>query len=169
MTLMLELLALRLAAKDNLRWVGKTGDLCADGDFTPGDIIIVPDFAGWRDIPKGRAVDYVTNMFPSLALSIAFKRAQTGLFQGKTIQFGNNVPFSYKKTRRTWLPNVQNKRLPSEIVGGLIRVKLTTRALRTIKKVCCTRHFLYSRTKTFVSSERWFRQLPQDNLRRASG
>lgn len=78
-------------------------------------------------------------MFPSKilwdAVSQPFKRAQTGLFQGKKIQYGNNVPFSYKKTRRTWLPNVQNKRLPSEITGGMIRVKLTTRALRTIKKV----------------------------------
>ena len=78
-------------------------------------------------------------MFPSKALwdvvSQPFKRSQHGLFQGKMKQYGNNVPFSKHKTRRTWLPNVQHKRLHSEIMGDLIRVKLTTRALKTIKKV----------------------------------
>src|ERR1700678_2069502 len=78
-------------------------------------------------------------MFSSKALwdvvSQPFKRSQGGLFQGKTKQYGNNVPFSKHKTRRTWLPNVQLKRLPSEIMGDTIRVKVTTRALKTIKKV----------------------------------
>ncbi|PPQ63901.1 hypothetical protein CVT24_010368 [Panaeolus cyanescens] len=77
-------------------------------------------------------------MFPSKILwevvSQPFKRSQLGLFQGKTKQYGNNVPFSKHKTRRTWLPNVQQKRVPSELLGGNVKLKLTTRALRTIKK-----------------------------------
>lgn len=73
-----------------------------------------------------------------------FKRAEFGLFGGKTKQYGNNVPFSKHKTRRTWLPNVQRKRLPSEILGEKLRVKVTTRALRTIKKVCLSRLGLLS-------------------------
>ncbi|KAF9045377.1 hypothetical protein BJ165DRAFT_1477077 [Panaeolus papilionaceus] len=77
-------------------------------------------------------------MFPSKILwevvSQPFKRSQLGLFQGKTKQYGNNVPFSKHKTRRTWLPNVQQKRVPSELLGSNVKVKLTTRALRTIKK-----------------------------------
>ncbi|KAG6906616.1 hypothetical protein DXG01_012934 [Tephrocybe rancida] len=77
-------------------------------------------------------------MFPTIPIfsvvSQPFKRSQLGLFQGKTKQYGNNVPFSKHKTRRTWLPNVQRKRLPSEIMGEDVRVKVTTRALRTIKK-----------------------------------
>jgi large subunit ribosomal protein L28 len=72
------------------------------------------------------------------AVSAPFKRAQLGLFHGKMKQYGNNVPFSKKKTRRTWLPNIQSKRLFSESLGENIRVKVTTRALRTIKKVRCT-------------------------------
>ncbi|KAJ7915549.1 50S ribosomal protein L24 [Mycena leptocephala] len=63
-----------------------------------------------------------------------FKRAQFGLFQGKTKQYGNNVPFSLHKTRRSWLPNVQRKRLFSETLQSHVRVKLTTAALKTIKK-----------------------------------
>ena len=82
-----------------------------------------------------------TPMFPSLpsfaaALSQPFKRSQLGLFHGKTKQYGNNVPFSKKKTRRSWLPNIQNKRLFSDALGENVRVKLTTRALKTIRKVC---------------------------------
>jgi large subunit ribosomal protein L28 len=82
-------------------------------------------------------------MLPTTALleslSLPFKRAQLGLFHGKSKQYGNNVPFSKKKTRRTWLPNIQNKRLESAALGRLVEVKLTTRALRTIKKASRTR------------------------------
>lgn len=63
-----------------------------------------------------------------------FKRAQCGLFAGKTKQYGNNVPHSKQKTRRTWLPNVQSKRLYSEMLGSMIKTKVTTRALKTIDK-----------------------------------
>lgn len=77
-------------------------------------------------------------MFPSFpvfsVVSQPFKRSQLGLFQGKTKQYGNNVPFSKHKTRRTWLPNVQRKRLFSGTLGETVRVKVTTRALKTIKK-----------------------------------
>lgn len=78
-------------------------------------------------------------MFPTRAVwelvSQPFKRSQLGLFQGKTKQYGNNVPFSKQKTRRSWLPNVQQKRLPSQVLGENVRLKLTTRALKTIQKV----------------------------------
>ncbi|KAJ7065195.1 hypothetical protein C8F01DRAFT_1248798 [Mycena amicta] len=63
-----------------------------------------------------------------------FKRAQLGLFQNKTKQYGNNVPFSLHKTRRTWLPNVQRKRFFSDSLQSYIQVKVTTAALKTIKK-----------------------------------
>lgn len=79
------------------------------------------------------------NMFGTQALlaplSTPFKRSQLGLFHGKIRQSGNNVPFSKQKTKRTWLPNVQQKRLHSEALGESVRLKLTTRALKTIKKV----------------------------------
>ncbi|KAJ7349042.1 hypothetical protein DFH08DRAFT_742842 [Mycena albidolilacea] len=67
-------------------------------------------------------------------VSQPFKRAQFGLFQGKTKLYGNSVPFSLHKTRRSWLPNVQRKRLFSETLQSHVRVKMTTAALKTIKK-----------------------------------
>lgn len=79
-------------------------------------------------------------MFPTSSLltnlvSQPFKRAQLGLFHGKTKQTGNNVPFSKHKTRRTWLPNVHNKRFFSDVLEDFVRVKVSTKALKTIKKV----------------------------------
>lgn len=49
-------------------------------------------------------------------------------------QYGNNVPFSKRKTRRSWLPNVHSKRLFSDALQDFVKVKVSTRALKTIKK-----------------------------------
>ncbi|KAG6380141.1 hypothetical protein JVT61DRAFT_8228 [Boletus reticuloceps] len=68
------------------------------------------------------------------ALAQPFKRAALGLFHGKSIQHGNNVPHSLKKTRRTWLPNVHTKTFESPLLARRVQVKVTARALRTIHK-----------------------------------
>ncbi|CAA7407371.1 unnamed protein product [Spirodela intermedia] len=62
-------------------------------------------------------------------------RANRGIFAGRHIQFGNNVSEDGgNKTRRTWKPNVQEKRLFSYALDRHIRVKVTTHALRCIDK-----------------------------------
>lgn len=54
-----------------------------------------------------------------------FKRAQRGLFAGKRIQFGNLISKNGEnKSRRTWLPNVQSKRLYSETFDQMIPLKV---------------------------------------------
>ncbi|KAG8924359.1 39S ribosomal protein L24, mitochondrial [Tulasnella sp. 418] len=79
-------------------------------------------------------------MIPSLVRyagaegSQAFKRAQTGLFGGAMKQYGNNVPHSKTKTRRTWLPNIQPKKLYSETLQRHIQTKITARTLKTVDK-----------------------------------
>lgn len=51
---------------------------------------------------------------------------------GKGKQYGNNVPFSQKKTRRNWKPNIQNRTV---IVNGQkLRLKLSASAIRTLRK-----------------------------------
>ncbi|RKP08256.1 hypothetical protein THASP1DRAFT_7130, partial [Thamnocephalis sphaerospora] len=82
-----------------------------------------------------------------------FKRAQRGLFAGKHIQFGNNKPFSLKKTRRIWLPNVQRKRLYSEILGSMVQLKVTTAALRTIDKKGGLDNYLLKTREEKLNSE----------------
>ena len=61
-------------------------------------------------------------------------RASRGLYGGKEVLFGNNVSFSNRKTRRRWNPNVQKKRVYSEILGESYKLNVTTHALRCIKK-----------------------------------
>jgi len=51
---------------------------------------------------------------------------------GKGKQFGNSVPFSQKKTRKVWKPNLQQQTI---VVGGQkVRLKLATSTIRTLKK-----------------------------------
>lgn len=51
---------------------------------------------------------------------------------GKGKQFGNSVPFSQKKTRKVWKPNLQPMTV---VVGGQkVRLKVATSTLRTLKK-----------------------------------
>jgi large subunit ribosomal protein L28 len=51
---------------------------------------------------------------------------------GKGKQFGNNVPFSQKKTRKVWKPNLQPKTLV--LNGQKVRLKLAASTIRTLKK-----------------------------------
>ncbi|TRM64045.1 hypothetical protein BD626DRAFT_568646 [Schizophyllum amplum] len=68
------------------------------------------------------------------AVSQPFMRAQEGLFHGKSKRYGNNVPHSLQKTRRTWLPNIRSKTMHSEALG-LMKLKITTTAIRATKKM----------------------------------
>lgn len=97
-----------------------------------------------------------------------FKRAQNGLFHGKIIQFGNNVPHSKHKTRRNWLPNIQTKHFDSELLGReRMRFKVTTRALRTIKKHGGLDNYLLGvRTKFLGEQGMRVRLLLRNELRR---
>jgi large subunit ribosomal protein L28 len=51
---------------------------------------------------------------------------------GKTVQAGNNVSHANNKTRRRFLPNLQETSLLSDVLGN-IRLRLSTRAIRTIE------------------------------------
>ncbi len=51
---------------------------------------------------------------------------------GKGVLTGNNVSHANNKSRRRFLPNLQEQSLLSDVLGA-IRVRLTTHALRTIE------------------------------------
>ncbi|XP_012469124.1 54S ribosomal protein L24, mitochondrial [Gossypium raimondii] len=66
---------------------------------------------------------------------VVMNRAKRGLYAGRHIQFGNRISEDGgNKSRRSWKPNVQEKRLFSYILDRHIRVKVTTHALRCIDK-----------------------------------
>jgi large subunit ribosomal protein L28 len=51
---------------------------------------------------------------------------------GKGKQFGNNISFSQRHTKKVWKPNLQTK---SVIVDGQkVTMRLSTQAIRTLKK-----------------------------------
>ena len=54
-------------------------------------------------------------------------------FTGKGVQTGNNVSHANNKTRRRFLPNLQEASLMSDALGRPVRLRLTTRAIRTIE------------------------------------
>ncbi len=53
---------------------------------------------------------------------------------GKTVLAGNNVSHANNKTRRRFLPNLQTASLLSDALGTPVRLRLSTRAIRTVEK-----------------------------------
>jgi large subunit ribosomal protein L28 len=51
---------------------------------------------------------------------------------GKGKQFGNNVSFSQRHTKKVWNANIQNKTILVD--GKKVKLKLSTQAIRTLKK-----------------------------------
>lgn len=51
---------------------------------------------------------------------------------GKGKQYGNNVSFSQRHTKKVWKPNLQTKTVMVE--GRKVRLKLSTEAIRTMRK-----------------------------------
>ena len=51
---------------------------------------------------------------------------------GRGVMSGNNVSHAHNKTKRRFLPNLQTTRLLSDTLGESVRLRLTTKALRTI-------------------------------------
>ncbi len=51
---------------------------------------------------------------------------------GKGKQFGNNVSFSQRHTKKVWKPNLQTKTVVVD--GKTVKLKLSTQAIRTMKR-----------------------------------
>lgn len=52
---------------------------------------------------------------------------------GKGVLSGNNVSHANNKTRRRFLPNLQEASIVSDALGMQVHLRLTTNALRTIE------------------------------------
>ncbi len=51
---------------------------------------------------------------------------------GKGKQYGHNVSFSQRHTRKVWKPNLQTKTLLVD--GKKVKMKVSTSAIRSLKK-----------------------------------
>lgn len=54
---------------------------------------------------------------------------------GKSVMSGNNVSHAMNKTRRKFLPNLQQVSLPSETLGRSLRLRVTASAVRSVEHV----------------------------------
>lgn len=52
---------------------------------------------------------------------------------GKGVLTGNNVSHAHNKSRRRFLPNVQDMSLHSDALGHGVRLRICTSALRTVE------------------------------------
>ena len=52
---------------------------------------------------------------------------------GKCVQTGNNVSHAKNRSRRRFLPNLQQASILSDALGTSVRLRLSTRAIRTIE------------------------------------
>jgi len=53
---------------------------------------------------------------------------------GRGVQTGNNVSHANNRSRRRWLPNMQRTSFLSDALGETIKLRLSTRGIRTIEK-----------------------------------
>ena len=82
-----------------------------------------------RLAPVGNALTSFVRHLPTM------KRRFRGLYGGKHIQFGNQISFSHRKTRRTWKPNVQYKRFWSETYQRFLRFRVTTSVIKQVNRL----------------------------------
>ena len=52
---------------------------------------------------------------------------------GKGVQTGNNVSHAHNKSRRRFLPTLQQASILSDALGTPVRLRLSTRAIRSIE------------------------------------
>ena len=55
------------------------------------------------------------------------------MITGKGVMSGNNVSHANNKTRRRFLPNVQDTSLYSEALGRWVKLRVSTDGLRTVE------------------------------------
>lgn len=75
--------------------------------------------------------------------------------------FGNNVSHANNKTRRRFLPNLQETSLYSDALKRMVRLRLTTSAIRTIERKGGLDAFLLgtNRSKLSLEAQRLRRQI----------
>ena len=52
---------------------------------------------------------------------------------GVKISFGNNVSHAHNKTKRNFTPNLQKKSIYSDILNQMVRLKISTKAIKSIE------------------------------------
>ncbi|MBA3897588.1 MAG: 50S ribosomal protein L28 [Sphingomonadaceae bacterium] len=70
---------------------------------------------------------------------------------GKGRQVGHNVSHANNKTKRTFLPNLQNVTLLSDALGESVRLRVSTHGLRSVEHVGGLDNWLAKTAETKLS------------------
>ena len=89
---------------------------------------------------------------------------------GKAPMVGNNVSHANNKTKRRFLPNLQSTSLLSDALGFPVRLRLSTRAIRTIEHNGGIDAFLLSTPNARLPAEArvWKRRVERARSKRAT-
>jgi large subunit ribosomal protein L28 len=86
---------------------------------------------------------------------------------GKGRQVGNNVSHANNKTKRTFLPNLQNVTLISDALGQSVKLRVSTSGLRSVEHVGGLDNWLMKTSDEKLSAKA--RKLKRDIAKKASG
>mmetsp|Transcript_3014 Transcript_3014/g.5132 ORF Transcript_3014/g.5132 Transcript_3014/m.5132 type:complete len:171 (+) Transcript_3014:70-582(+) len=86
-------------------------------------------------------------------------RAKEGLYHGKDVQFGHSISHSHTRSKKKWMPNVQNKRVFSYALDDWVRFKMTTRALKEIDNVGGIDNYILSLDEKSVSESNYITKM----------
>jgi large subunit ribosomal protein L28 len=74
-------------------------------------------------------------LFPDHSTSGSQRMARICELTGKGRQVGHNVSHANNKTKRTFLPNLQNVTLISDTLGTSVKLRVSTHGLRSVEHV----------------------------------
>ena len=86
---------------------------------------------------------------------------------GKGRQVGNNVSHANNKTKRTFLPNLQNVTLISDALGSSVKLRVSTHGLRSVEHVGGLDNWLTKTADTDLSLKA--RRLKRDIVKKQAG
>jgi len=72
---------------------------------------------------------------------------------GKGVQAGNNVSHAHNRTRRRFLPNLQEVSILSDVLGKQLRLRLAAKTIRTIEHNGGLDKFLLGTANTKLTTE----------------
>src|SRR5437868_12336263 len=84
----------------------------------------------------------------------------------KSQQVGNNVSHAKNKTKRTFLPNLQNVTLLSDALGQSVRLRVSTHGLRSVEHVGGLDNWLLKTSDDKLSSK--VRKLKKEIAKKAA-
>ena len=72
---------------------------------------------------------------------------------GIRISLGNNVSHAHNKTKRNFIPNLQRKNIYSDILNQMVRLKISTKAIKSIENAGGFDKYIISIPNTKLSSK----------------